>query len=98
MNASGICGTVFVVIAYAVYFWRMFKSNHGNKPVQCAIMTFVASLAFIAFLTMVPVGQIGGVPDWVLVSWVILLVLLFLSTIFLVAKRIRQLSRQDRSS
>jgi heme A synthase len=97
MNTSGISGTVFVVIAYTVYFWRMFKNNPGNRLVQCAIMTLVTFVAFIAFLTIIPLGQIGGVPDWLLVSWVILVVLLCLSTIFFLAQRIRQSGRRDRS-
>ncbi len=68
-------------IAYIGFFWRTFKTNPGNKLVECGSMTL------IAFFLLIPLTQIGEAPDWLFLSWVILVVMLCLATLFFVAQR-----------
>jgi glycopeptide antibiotics resistance protein len=94
-NASSTGGIVsgFCVIAlYLIYLWRVFKSNPGNRLVECGVLTV------IAFLAMVPFSQIPGftdrIPDWIFISYILLVVLLCFTTLFFLAQRIwRALTR-----
>jgi uncharacterized membrane protein len=84
-------GTFFVFLGYIAFFWRTFKSNPGNRLVECGSMTV------IAFLAVIPLSQTGKVPDWLILSWVMLVVLLCLSTLFFLAQRIYQAIQRHRT-
>jgi hypothetical protein len=93
-NASEISvrlvGTFFALLGYIAFFWRTFKSNPGNRLVECGSMTV------IAFLTMIFVSQFGEAPEWLIMSWVMLVVLLCLSTLIFFAQRIFQAVQRRR--
>jgi len=76
-----LIGGLVAVAAYAVYFWRVFRSNRGNKVIECG------SMALIVLMALVLLTQLGDLPDWLFASLVILLVLLCVSTLFFVGQR-----------
>ena len=70
-----------IVFLYAVYFWRIFKQNPGNRVVECGVITVAL------FLLMVPLSRFEDIPDWLFGAWIILVVLLCFSTLFFVVQR-----------
>jgi len=80
-NGVRLIGGLVAVAAYAVYFWRVFRSNRGNKVIECG------SMALIVLMALVLLTQLGDLPDWLFASLVILLVLLCVSTLFFVGQR-----------
>jgi hypothetical protein len=81
-------GTILVFLGYIGFFWRTFKSNPGNRLIECGSMTV------IVFMAVIPLTQFGELPDWLIVSWVILVVVLCFSTLFFVAQRIYRAVRR----
>ena len=79
---SGFC----VIAGYSIYLWRVFKSNPGNRLIECGVLTV------IAFLAMVPFSGIPSftdhIPDWIFMLWLFLVVLLCFTTLFFLAQRI----------
>jgi hypothetical protein len=71
---------LYATIFYALYFWRVFKKNPGNRVVECGVITLVV------FLAMIPLIKLHDPPDWVFVVWLILVVLLCFSTLFFVVQ------------
>jgi hypothetical protein len=94
LNASEISvrfvDTFLVFLGYIAFFWRTFKSKPGNRLVECGSMTV------IAFFAMIFVSQLGKAADWLMLTWVMLVVLLCLSTLFFVAQRAYQAMRRYR--
>jgi hypothetical protein len=83
-------GSIFVFLGYVGFFWRTFKSNPGNRLMECGSMTV------IAFLAMIFVSQLAQAPTWLIFSWLTLVILLCFSTLFFVAQRVFQAIRQKR--
>ena len=77
-----LVGSFLAFLGYIAFFWRTFKSNPGNRLVECGSMTL------IAFLAMVFVSQLGGAPDWLILSWIMLVVVLCFATLFFLAQRV----------
>jgi len=86
-------GTIFAALGYITFFWRTFKSSPGNRLVECGSMTLIA---FFAFLAVESLSKPGKVPDWLILVWLMLVVLLCFSTIFFVAQRAYQALRRQR--
>jgi phosphoglycerol transferase MdoB-like AlkP superfamily enzyme len=76
-----VISSLGAVVLYALYFWRIFKQNPGNRVVQCGVLAIAALLA-MAFLS-----RLGEIPDWIFAIWILLLILLCFSALFFVAQR-----------
>jgi hypothetical protein len=63
-----------VLASYGFSFWRIVKSNRGNKVIECG------SLALLVMVGLTVLIKIPHVPDWVLGSVGLLLFLLCLAT------------------
>jgi ABC-type Na+ efflux pump permease subunit len=86
-STAGMIVSGFGVMAgYFIYFWRIFRSNRGNKLVECGAITVAV------FLAMVPFSRIPGftdhIPDWIFMPYILLVVLLCFTTLFFLAQRI----------
>ncbi|MGC1460670.1 MAG: hypothetical protein WA802_00625 [Terracidiphilus sp.] len=79
---QGIGGALWILLFYGLFFWRTFKSNPGNRVVECGSMTLIVFFALLALT------QLGSPPDWLFSLWLILLVLLCFSTQFFVMQRV----------
>ena len=74
---------------YGVCFWRIVKSNRGNNVIECG------SLALMVMVGLTVLIKIPNVPDWVLGSIGLLLLLLCLLTIgFLFQQGYRAIRRK----
>ena len=56
----------------------------------------MALIAFTAFLAVASLSDPGKMPDWLLLSWLILVFLLCLATLFFLAQRAYQAVRRRR--
>ncbi len=77
--ASGVRPIVSFLVVAAVYclsLWRTIKGNRGNRVIECG------SIALILLFFMMLLVKLPNVPDWVLLSLGLLLLLLCLLTIF----------------
>jgi hypothetical protein len=81
-----------ITLFYAIYFWRTFKKNPGNRVVECGIITVAL------FLVMVPLSRLGNIPEWFFGTWLILVALLSFSTLFFVAQRAYRALRRRKSA
>ncbi len=70
---------VFIFLTYGTVFWRMLRSNRGNKPIE------LGAIALIVFLAFIPLSKLG-VPDWLVASWGILVIVLCFATLFFVVQ------------
>ncbi len=61
---------------YCLSLWRTIKGNRGNRVIECG------SIALILLFFMMLLVKLPNVPDWVLLSLGLLLLLLCLLTIF----------------
>ena len=78
-TASGVRPIVSFLIVAVVYWlslWRIIKGNRGNRVIECGSITLM--LFFLIMLLM----KLSNVPDWVLPSLGLLLLLLCLLTMF----------------
>jgi hypothetical protein len=86
---GGIAGITSLILAYGISLYRIFKSNPGDRFIECGsitVMVFVLTLAVI---------KIHYFPDWVLESFEFLLYLLtFLSIFFMFQQIYRALRRR----
>jgi hypothetical protein len=73
-------GSACVIAFYLLYFWRVFKSNPGNRVVECGMITLVVFFSMLLFTR-------GDVPNWLFLSWVLMVVLLCFSTLFFLVQR-----------
>ena len=81
---------MLVFALYAMFFWRTFKSNPGNRLVECG------SLALIVFLVLIPLSSAGGPPNWLFGAWLILVIFLCFATLFFLFQRMfRALTRHS---
>jgi len=88
-RVHGIIEALFVLFAYWLSFWRIFKRNRGNKVVKCGSITLMLTVALGALL------KTQAVPAWVLGSLGFLVFLLCLVTmLFLVQQGYRALRRR----
>jgi len=87
--AGGVVGSAGLVLTYGVSFWRIFKSNPGDKFIQSASVTVMVLAVTIAAM------RIHYFPDWVLTSLEVLLYLLtFISIFFMFRDGYRALRRR----
>ena len=77
----GIAGAIAATVLYGLSFWRIVRKNRGNKVVECGIMAIMVTLAMAFLLKYV------DLPDWVFFSFILLLFLLCMATLFFVAQR-----------
>jgi len=83
--ASGIGLFLF----YGYSFWRIFKSNSGNRVIECG------SITLMLFAIILALFKIPNLPDWVLPYMFILLFLLcMLTMVFLAQQGYRALRRR----
>jgi hypothetical protein len=86
--------SALLILAYGFYLWRIFKifkSNPGDRFIQCATLTVMVLVAAAA------ANRIHNFPDWVLTSLLVLLYLLtFLSIFFMLQEGYRALRRRYR--
>jgi hypothetical protein len=89
-NAS-TAGTVVsgfgAMAGYFYLFWHTFRSNRGNKLVECGTITVAVFLIFLVFCQRTP-GSPDHVPDWIFLAYIPLVVLLCFTTLFFLAQRI----------
>ena len=65
-----------VAVVYWWSFWRIIKENRGNRVIECG------SITLMLFFLMMVLMKRTNVPDWVLPSLGLLLLLLCLLTMF----------------
>jgi len=70
---------LLVTAIYAFALWRILKTNHGNRVIECGIVSLV-----LAFATGAAVRV--NAPDWVLESLGVLLLLMCFLTVGLFAR------------
>src|SRR3569623_126524 len=75
---------VFIFLGYGHIFWRTFKSNPGNRLIECGS---IALLAFLAFMAMIASNGVDD-PGWLFGAILILLVLLCFATLFFLFQRV----------
>ena len=84
IDKSIVRGVLFgfcVVLLYGFALWRTFKSNPGNRVVECG------SITLIVFVVMLALFKIPNIPVW-LSAWLgLLLFLLCLLTMFFLAQQ-----------
>lgn len=78
---SGIIGSIGIAGVYGFSFWRIFKNNHGNKSMECAVITLILFFVLIALV------NIPNFPDWILIALSVLVVPLCLLTLFFFGQR-----------
>lgn len=84
LNATGIAGL------YGVFFWRTFKKNPGNRFVESSMITLMV------LIVLIPLAKLPSIPDWLLFSWLLLVVLLCFSSLFFLFQRaVRALRRRN---
>ena len=79
---ADVAGISVVTAIYSLSFWRLFKSNTGNRLIECG------SLTLIVFVTMIPISKLGEIPDRLFAPWLFLIVLLCFATLFFLFQRI----------
>jgi hypothetical protein len=67
---------LLVAVVYWLLFWRIIKSNRGNRVIECG------SITLMLFFLMMLLIRLPSLPDWVLPSLGLLLFLLCLLTMF----------------
>jgi len=75
---------VFIFLGCGLFFWRTFKSNPGNRLIECGSITL---LAFLAFMAMIASNGVDD-PGWLFGAILILLVLLCFATLFFLFQRV----------
>jgi hypothetical protein len=63
-----------VLALYLFAFWKIFRTHQGNRVVRCGI------IALVVFAALVVLIRLHSVPDWILSSVGLLLLLLCLLT------------------
>jgi len=70
-----IIGAVVVVLAYASSFWRIAKQNPDNRVIECGSITLAVFVVTLAMF------KLPNIPDWIVPSLGLLVLLLSLLTI-----------------
>ena len=89
---QNIGGGLYSVAFYALFFWRVFKENPGNRLVECGVITLAV------FFAMIPLTKLQDPPDWVFAPWLILVILLCFSTLFFVVQRAYRAIRRHKDA
>ena len=85
----GIAGGAGLILAYSLYAWRIFKSNHGDRFMESG------SVTVMIFSVVLAARRIPHVPDWVFNSLLLLLgIATFLSLFFMLQQDYRALRRR----
>jgi hypothetical protein len=71
-----ILSSSLVAVACWFFFWRMIKSNRGNRVIECG------SIALMLGILMMLVMKLANLPMWVLTSLGLLVLVLCLMTMF----------------
>lgn len=87
-----IGGGLYSFVFYALFFWRVFKENPGNRVVECGVITLAV------FFAMIPLTKLQDPPDWVFAPWLILVTLLCFSTLFFVLQRVYRAIRRRKDA
>ena len=72
----GIAGGLGLLLFYGFSFWRIFKSNRGNRVIESGYITLMV------FFVMVVLSRIPNFPVWALAWFGLLVLLLGLMTMF----------------
>jgi hypothetical protein len=84
-----ITGGIGLFLFYGYSFWSIFKSNPGNRVIECG------SITLMLFAIILALFKIPNVPDWVLPYLFILLFLLCtLTMVFLAQEGYRAVRRR----
>jgi hypothetical protein len=74
---------VLVFLGYGLFFWRIFKSNPGNRLIECGSITLIVFFAFLAMIA----SNGGDAPGWLFGALLILVVLFCFATLFFLFQR-----------
>ncbi len=82
----GIMGSVGLMLVYGLSLWRIFKSNPGDKFIECG------SIAVMLLLVILASRKIPHFPSWILTFLMVLLyVMIFVSIFFMLQQGYRAL-------
>jgi hypothetical protein len=89
---GGILGALGLGLAYGLCFWRIFRTNRGDKFIECACITGVLFFAGFACY------RIPNFPSWIVFSLMMLSGLMsFVSIFFMLQQGYRAIrSRKTR--
>jgi hypothetical protein len=85
-TAGVIEGVLGVMTGYFIFLWRVFRSNPGNGLVESGTVTVAVFFTMLSFAVIS--GPTDHIPDWLLMSCILLVVLLCFTTLFFLAQRI----------
>ena|SRR6266550_6877168 len=86
-----ITGGIGLFLFYGYSFWRIFKSNLGNRVIECG------SIALMLFAIILALFKIPNLPDWVLPYLFILLFMLCMLTVVFLAQQIYRALRRRKT-
>ena len=75
---------VLIFVGYGLFFWRTFRSNPGNRLIECGSITLIVFLAFMAMIASKALDD----PGWLFGAWLILTLLLCFATLFFLFQRV----------
>ena len=75
---------VLIFLGYGLFFWRTFKSDPGNRLIECGSITLMVFLTFMAMIG----SNSDAAPSWLFGAGLILIVLLCLVTLFFLFQRV----------
>jgi hypothetical protein len=67
---------LLVAVVYWLLFWRIIKSNRGNRVIECGSITLMLAILMMLMI------RLTNLPNWVLPSLGLLVFLLCLLTMF----------------
>jgi hypothetical protein len=53
---------ILIAVLYSLFFWRTIKSNRGNRVIECGCV------ALTAFMVLMVLININGLPEWLIPS------------------------------
>ena len=75
-NVRSVVSGLAIAAIYGVIFWRILKTNRGNRVIECGIIALIVAFSFS------PISKIPNLPEWVLPTIGLLLFLLCVLTMF----------------
>jgi Na+/melibiose symporter-like transporter len=75
---------VLIFLGYGLFYWRIFRSNPGNRLIECGSITLIVFLPFMAMIG----SNDGDAPGWLFGASLILIVLLCFATLFFLFQRV----------
>jgi hypothetical protein len=82
-TADGIAAGFCAIVGYLFYFWRVLRSNPGNKLIEFGTITMIVFFAMVP-LALIP-GLVERIPNWIILLYFCLVVLLCFTTLFFLA-------------